>query len=730
MSLTASKPTQSHFSPLSVLMLALISGFAANHAAVNATTVGSNILPSSISTPFAPVVAKPWGHDDRLGNFGDVYHNFGNYNHDQGYFMLMVQQPNRYWYYPNSGESTNPWWWFVGNNLETATKVTQNIKATLQSGRYKVRPWVGKVGDQYLNISRTAPMVDVYSLKVLGSESAAYPAAGTDNTHWKFVETINFSQPASTFSHGATFPQLGFDVNDTNPIHFSDVSYQINYALSAQLEHKTLMSRFNRHLPSGRNVTALQAESAQTPDSAGTVKRIFQNLAASSHSTQVANILGKTATYPALRTKYIGVSPNLRSYQTATTEDFRNFNASAGPGNWYPATSTDGSALTPPDIMNVSNSNGGSTASYVRQYDRMLERSSILGCTAQNGSVSSGNWTVSGNSYNAITVDQPNGNWANDSGTKVNDHGVRQKPDLVSFGHDGASSSFSTPTACTIAAMMIERVKADPDMTNGNKPEVLKAIMMAGANRVTNFRRGSWERSSDTNPLSDKYGAGYASANGAYMVLDAGRQPFGSNTKGSGWDFGKDLVPGATRTYMIGVDKRTQVTAVASWMRRISDDSNNSDMPNLDIYLKNASGYVVGKSISNTNNVELIDVQLLPGKYTIEVTRSASDTSGPVNFGLAWSGRTFAPTPIITGVASASNYTVSWVSPDGDQNNFTYWFAAANDAGIQDVVTAYATDATSQSFPLSYANKYFQVIALPFEGNYGTQYPGIRGFKQ
>lgn len=724
------KPKTGNFSPLSLLTLALISGFAANHGTLSATTVSPHILPSSISAPSATVTAKYWGQDDRLGNFGDLYQNFGNYNHDQGYYMLMVQQPDRYWYYPGVGASTNSWWWYVGGNLETAAKVTQNIKATLKSGRYKVRPWVGKIGDQYLNISRAAPMVDVYSLKVLGAESAAYPPAGTDNTHWKFVETINFSQPGSTFSHANTFSQLGYDVDDNDPSLWSQSSYQNNYYLSAQLEHKTLMSRFNRHLPTGKYVTVLQAESAQTPDSAGTtVKRIFQNIAPSTHSTKVSNLLSNPAKYPRLKTKYVGVSPSLKQYHTATTEDFRNFNASAGPGNWYPATSTDGTALNPPDIMNVSNSNGGTLPVYVRQYDRMLERNNILGCTAQNGSVASGNWTVSGNSYNSIVVDQSTGNPANDSGTKVNDHGVRQKPDLVSFADDGASTSYSTPTVCTIAAMLIERVKVDPDLINGNKPEVLKSIMMAGANRVTNFRRGGWVRSSDTAPLSDKYGAGNANANGSYSILNAGRQPFGNNTKSTGWDFGKDLAPGGTRTYMIGVDKPVQFTAVSNWLRRISDDSNASDLPNLDIYLRDSNGTVVAKSISSTNNVELIDVQLGAGKYQLEVKRGESDTTAPVNFGIAWTGRTVVPTPVVSGTLSGNNYIVSWVLPDGTQNNYTYWFAVADDAGIQNVVTAYGTGATSATFPASYANKYYQVIAYPGEGHYGTEYPSNKGFK-
>ena len=730
MSANPFKPNKGNFSPLTLLMLALISGFAANHGAVNATTVPSHIQPATITAPFAPVTAKYWGQDNRLGNFGDLYQNFGNYNHNQGYFMLMVQQPDRYWYYPNAGSSSNPWWWFVGGDLATATKVSQNIKATLKSGRYKVRPWVGKVGDQYLNISRAAPMVDVYSLKVLGAESAPYPAVGTEDANWKFVETINFAQPASTFSHANTFLQLGYDVNDTDPSLWNDNSYRINYYLSAQLEHKTLMSKFNRHLPSGKNVTVLQAESAQTPDSAGTVKRIFQNVAPNAHSTQVADLLGKTATYSRLKTKYVGVSPNLRSYQTATTEDFRTFNASAGPGNWYPATSIDGTALPTPDIMNVSNTNGGSTSSYVRQFDRMLERNGILGCTAQNGSVSSGNWTTSGNSYNSIVVDQPNGRSTNDSGTKINDHGVRQKPDLVSFAQDSAAPSFSTPTVCTIAAMLIERVKADPDMTNGNKPEVLKSIMMAGANRVTNFRRGGWARSSDIYPLSDKYGAGNASANGSYMILDAGRQAFGHPTKATGWDFGKDLSPGATRTYQIGVDKPTQFTAVSNWLRRISNDSNSSDLPNIDLFLRDSNGTVVAKSISTSNNVELIEVQLGVGKYTLEVSRSASDTTGPVNFGVAWTGRALVQTPIISsGVVNGSSFNIWWVLPEGTQNNYTYYVVVGNDSTFQSVVTEFSTAATSASFPLSYSNKSFQVTAYPREGNYGTEYPSNGGTK-
>lgn len=534
MSFTAFK-----FTPLSLLTLTLMSGFAINHASVNATIVASHIQPSTLSPPFAPVTPKYWGQDNRLGNFGDVYQNFGNWNHDQGYFMLMVQQPNQYWYYPGVGSSTNPWWWYLGNDLSVAKKITQNLKATLKSGRYKMRPWSGKLGDQYIDISRASPKIDVYSLKVAGAESSAFPGVSQENINWKYLETIDLSQPASTFSHSATFPQLAFDVDYSSAASWSQPSFQTNFYLSAQLEHKTLMNRFNRHLPAGRGVSILQAESSQSPDSSGfTVQRIFQSVAANSHSTQVFNTLSKPASYPLLKTKYIGVSPELRIFQTATTEDLRNFNASASPNNWYPKQAVNGIALTPPNLVNISNTNGGSSTATVRQFDRMAERNRMLPCTAQNGSVSSGNWTTSGNIYNGVVVDQPNGRDVNDAGTKLNDHGVRQKPDLVSFAHDGAASSFSTPTACTIAAMMLERANVDPAAALAQNPQVLKALMMAGADRFSNFRRGSWARESDSMPLSNKYGAGNASANGSYMILDAGRQPFGHNTQSRGWDFG------------------------------------------------------------------------------------------------------------------------------------------------------------------------------------------------
>ena len=355
MSANPFKPNKGNFSPLTLLMLALISGFAANHGAVNATTVPSHIQPATITAPFAPVTAKYWGQDNRLGNFGDLYQNFGNYNHNQGYFMLMVQQPDRYWYYPNAGSSSNPWWWFVGGDLATATKVSQNIKATLKSGRYKVRPWVGKVGDQYLNISRAAPMVDVYSLKVLGAESAPYPAVGTEDANWKFVETINFAQPASTFSHAASFTQLDVDFDVGSEYVFDNAnSYRLNTEYSAQIEHKTLMSRYNRYVPSGRNVTILQAESSHTPSSAGDVKQLFQQVATNSHAYGVAGLLNQLSTYPSLKTRYVTLSPNLRKFHTSTTENLRNFNASARPGNWYPATSVDGQAISPADLLNRS----------------------------------------------------------------------------------------------------------------------------------------------------------------------------------------------------------------------------------------------------------------------------------------------------------------------------------------------------------------------------------------
>ena len=134
----------------------------------------------------------------------------------------------------------------------------------------------------------------------------------------------------------------------------------------------------------------------------------------------------------------------------------------------------------------------------------------MVACTAQS-SLESGNWTNSGTSYNSIVVDQYYGNSNNFDGAKLNDHGApRYKPDLVARSGRGSATSYSAPTVCSAAALLLERAEVDVAVSNAYNSVVVKAILMAGATRFNYRISTEWrdmsrrlsQRSSDTRRYS------------------------------------------------------------------------------------------------------------------------------------------------------------------------------------------------------------------------------------
>ena len=547
------------------------------------------------------------------------------------------------------------------------------------------------------------------------------------------------------FDHGTAFEQLP---NDSRYYHENLLDldwYKINYNFAKYVGYQDLLAKFDGHLPSGLGLTILQAERSHTPDSAGNVLHLFANPGADSHSTDVASILTEIDSYPLQWTLYRTFSPHLDNFHTSATADLRIFAAGLGSGPTYPETSYDGVALTPAKLLNVSNSNGGGTET-ARQFDKFVEENDLVACTAMSGG-SGGNGTTSGTAYNSIAVHQTHFHPSIFEGARVNDHGApRYKPDIVTRSEFSRASSYSSPTVCSAAAMLLERTQVDPAVANAYNSVALKAILMGGATRfnyrigahwndvqVVNreeliseplFYWGEWERTSDELPMSPRHGAGALNVLAAYEILDSGEFDAGTGPVGiRGWDYAEGHAVGDTLVYPISLDGEAMFSAVLVWHRYIDDDF-VSHLPDYEVSVYDDADTRVAFSDSVTSNTELIEVKLAAGDYRMSVrVKSDGGSTDGLTYGLAWIGKEVlaAPANVEVAAESEAEWTVSW----DRQPDRKYRVSVGTDAEFSDIEREVfvVVGRYEHAVPDDGTGRHFRVYAYPEDGNVAYQYP-------
>ena len=224
---------------------------------------------------------------------------------------------------------------------------------------------------------------------------------------------------------------------------------------------------------------------------------------------------------------------------------------------------------------------------------------------------------------------------------------------LVQAGHDNAAwSSDPVTTSMTNRAGILVR--------NAERSEVIKAALMAGADRVThdstsadllNYRSSGADQTG--NGLDRRYGAGQLNVRNSYWILAGGEQ--GSTEDGNtaasvasrGFDydpyFGGSSGSNTTATYPLPVDTKPRLlTAALVWNLDINGGTANNFNPaatlrdlNLEVVdLAEAGSPVVIASQSAIENTENIWMVVPAGaQYALRVTRVGSFRW---DYGLAW----------------------------------------------------------------------------------------------
>ena len=193
----------------------------------------------------------------------------------------------------------------------------------------------------------------------------------------------------------------------------------------------------------------------------------------------------------------------------------------------------------------------------LRRLDYLVETDEFLQVVALNNGTTSR--PLLGSSFNAIVVGRTDGNHPRGTVALDSQYGAgRVKPDLVA---PFSVTSYTTPCVASAVGLLLEVGKSpslatDPVRTyttnrdgvmiyNGERSEVVKAALMAGAERVTrnstsyqitDYRRTPEHRS--PNGLDVRYGAGQLNIRNSHHILAAGEQNSSEDHPAGGGEIG------------------------------------------------------------------------------------------------------------------------------------------------------------------------------------------------
>jgi len=298
----------------------------------------------------------------------------------------------------------------------------------------------------------------------------------------------------------------------------------------------------------------------------------------------------------------------------------------------------------------------------------------VVGFTGNNNS------PLLGSAFNVIAV--------NKTGAPTNDGSapvpgdvaynlVRTRPDLVA---PEKSPSGAAPRVASAAALLMHTARLDPTLSNGSTtnrngdtilnaelPEVIKAALMAGADRATNnthpaedpidivgYRVDPVDRTD--NGLDRRYGAGQLNIYNSYHMIVGGEQDSDEDDGGrisssDGFDydpsFGGASSSNTTGTYFFSTNERI-VEFAASLVWNIEIDSagyprfaRSAILRNLDLFLydvsDSASWVLVQESTSAIDNTENIRELLAANTdYALQVRAATGQGQFEWDYAVAW----------------------------------------------------------------------------------------------
>ncbi len=272
-------------------------------------------------------------------------------------------------------------------------------------------------------------------------------------------------------------------------------------------------------------------------------------------------------------------------------------------------------------------------------------------------------------SYNAITVGRRDGEHAGGDVPPGFEGEGRMMPDIT--GPESTVSN-STPIVAAAAAMLVEMVRTDASIaSDGEQPEVLKAVLMAGAKHqgvdgadwTNNAPQTGPDRGWTARPLDESVGAGHLQIDHAHESLSAGHTtptafaPTAPSCGRAGWSF-EPVDSGEVRWWRFVLPEGAAKFAVsAAWNRDVPSNFGQAATVDFDLELFSkvdgvpvplvgdelAFGAGNVASASAIDNIEHIWIEsLTPGDYLLAATR-ADGGDDPASLALAWWNNGDAP---------------------------------------------------------------------------------------
>jgi hypothetical protein len=279
---------------------------------------------------------------------------------------------------------------------------------------------------------------------------------------------------------------------------------------------------------------------------------------------------------------------------------------------------------------------------WLRRLDDVVDRYGIVvvAATANSATLPA----LLAHSYNGIVVGRSVGGGVGP--TWLTGSEGRSKPDLVvTTDVNTPNTSLGTPTVAAAAAFLLEAAAHQgwpaTEVAGAQAPQVVKAILMAGATKGVGWHKGDPAPVDDVAiPLDDHLGAGELDLFAGYRILAAGSQPPGSVAE-VGWDYGK-LSTGSQRTYALHVTQAGfDLTVSLAWHRHVTGYTVALDpvvLTDLDLTLFRlgpTGATLVSESRSTVDNVEHLYLpDLAPGDYLLQVEGVAGQREE--QYGVAW----------------------------------------------------------------------------------------------
>jgi len=265
-------------------------------------------------------------------------------------------------------------------------------------------------------------------------------------------------------------------------------------------------------------------------------------------------------------------------------------------------------------------------------------------------------------SYNAISVGRRDGDHASGDVPAGFEGEGRMMPSIT--GPENTTSD-STPIVAASVAVLTEMVRTDDAIdADGEQPEVLKAILMAGAKHqgvdgadwTNNAPQSGPDRGWTARPLDESVGAGHLHIDHAHETMSAGRTTPTANAPTApasgqhGWSFDA-LDAGEQRWWRFTLpDGAAKFAVAAAWNRTVPSNFGQPAVADFDLELfvkvDGAPVALVGDelafgagnvvSASAVDNVEHIWItDLAAGDYLLAATR-VDGGDDPASLAMAW----------------------------------------------------------------------------------------------